>query len=137
MTKLSSQPTIRKIVEKYKTKFDIKKESQNTFNFDGAYYHPDLSIYNPKNNKLLALVEIEQGTRKHVIGGIITADYCMGLIKQKPIFCVLALTKQDLLDYKKRIKLINAYTRNLKKVVIGDFNTIDQVLQKLVRFISG
>jgi len=128
MAKLSSQPVIKVLIKKFENKFKITKESKNKFYFDGAYYSPDLVLYDKKRGRLKAIIEVEQGTRKHVIGGIITADYCMDSIKAKPVFCVLALTKQDLKDYKKRQKMINKYIRHIKRVVIGDLKAIIKTL---------
>jgi len=129
--KLSSQPSIKRIIKAFNNQFKITKESKNKFYFDEAYYSPDLVLYNKKTAKIKAIVEVEQGTRKHVIGGIITADYCMGLIKAKPVFCVIALSKQDLKDYKKRQKMINKYIRHIKRVVIGDINDIIKILRHI------
>ena len=131
MAKLSSQSVIRRLINLFSDKFTITKESENKFYFDGAYYSPDLVFYDKKSEKIKAILEVEQGTRKHVIGGIITADYCMGLRKERPIFCVLALTKQDLKDYKKRQKMINQYIKNIKKVMIGDLKSVVRILHNI------
>ena len=131
MEKLSSQPSIKKVIKEFGNKFKITKESKNKFYFDGAYYSPDLVFYSKKTNKIEVILEVEQGTRKHVVGGVITADYCMGLLKERPIFYILALTKQDLKDYKKRRKMINQYRKNIKKVIIGDLGDIIQALHNI------
>jgi len=131
MAKLSSQPSIKRIIKEFSNKFKIAKESKNKFYFDGAYYDPDLVFYDKKSGKIRVILEVEQGTRKHVVGGIITADYCMGLQKERPIFCVVALTKQDLKDYTKRQKLIKHYIKNIKKVIISDLKGIISEINKI------
>ncbi len=131
MGKLSSQPSIKKIINKFSDKFKITKESKNKFHFDGTYYGPDLVFYDKKSDKIKAILEVEQGTRKHVVGGIITADYCMGKMKERPIMLILALTKQDLKDYAKRQKMIKHYIKNLKKVIIGDLKGIISEIIKI------
>jgi len=131
MTKLTSQATIKKLIKLFSNKFVITKESKNKFIFDDTYYSPDLVFCNKKNGKIVAVIEIEQGTRKHVVGGVITADYVLGLMKEKSIFCILGLTPQDIKDYKKRKKMIKFYLKNIKKVFIGDLKEIIKVLRKL------
>jgi hypothetical protein len=109
-------------------KFRITKEK---FYFDETYYNPDIVLRDRKSGKIKAILEVEQGTRKHVVGGIITADYCMGLIKEKPIMLILALNKQDLKDYKKREKMLRHYIKNIRKLVFDDFNYIKKFLIKI------
>lgn len=122
---------MKSLIKKFGNKFDIKKESKNKFCFDGASYIPDLVFYDKKREKIKIILEVEQGTRKHVVGGIITADYCMGKLKEKPIMLVLALTKQDLKDYRKRQKLIKNYTKHIKKVFIGGSKEIVKFLRSI------
>ena len=94
MKKLSCQPAIKKIKDAFGEKFFVSKESRNKFYFDGAFYSPDLVFfYNKKTNKIIAVLEVEQGTRKHVVGRIITANYCMRRMKEKPLMLGLALKK--------------------------------------------
>lgn len=130
MQKTNSKLVIEKLINLFETKFEITRENENKFYFDDAYYSPDL-VFRNKNGKIIALIEVEQGTRKHIVGGIITADYCMGLLKEKPIFCLIALSERDLKDYKKREKMLMQYIRHIKKVVMGDFNDIKNFLAKL------
>lgn len=128
MKKINSRPIVRRLTKKLGGKFRITKEK---FYFDETYYEPDLLFRDRKTGKIKAICEVEQGTRKHVVGGVITADYCMGKIKEKPIMLILALTKQDLKDYLKRQKLIKHYIKNLKKVIIDDFKGIISEIIKI------
>ena len=130
MQKTSSKSVIGKLINLFDTKFEITRENENRFYFDNAYYSPDL-VFRNKNGKIIALIEVEQGTRKHIVGGIVTADYCMGLLKEKPVFCLLALAEDDLKDYKKREKMLMQYIKHINKVVIGDFGDIRDFLAKL------
>jgi len=128
MKKINSRPIITKLMKKLGGKFRITKEK---FYFDETYYNPDIVLRDRKSGKIKAILEVEQGTRKHVVGGIITADYCMGLIKEKPIMLILALNKQDLKDYKKREKMLRHYIKNIRKLVFDDFNYIKKFLIKI------
>ncbi|MBM3252729.1 MAG: hypothetical protein FJZ16_00560 [Candidatus Omnitrophica bacterium] len=131
MEKLSSQPIIKSLKKKFGNKFNIATESKNKFNFDGAYYQPDLVFYSKENNNIKAIIEVEQGTRKHTVGGVITADYCMGKLKQNPIMVVLALTDQDRNDYIKRIKMLKRYIKHLKNIIIGNKAEIIKILKQI------
>ena len=131
MAKLSSQPSIKRIIKEFSNKFKIAKESKNKFYFDGAYYEPDLVLRDKNTGKIKAILEVEQGTRKHVVGGIITADYSIGKIREKPIMLVLALTKQDLKDYRKRQKMIRQYIKNIRKVIITDLKGVISEINKI------
>ena len=126
MKKLSSQPVIKELVERFQNKFVIKTESENKFCFDEAYYQPDLVLWDKDEKTIKAIIEVEQGTRKHVVGGAITADYCMMRLKQSPIMIILALTEQDKKDYHKRENLLKEYMKHIKKIFVGD---IDQVIK--------
>lgn len=126
-----SQPVIERLVKILGEKFTVSTESDNKFNFDDAYYSPDLVIRNKDNNKILAIIEVELGTRKHIVGGVITADYCMGLLGEKPNFYILALEKQDKKDYLKRVIMLKSYIRNLKDILVGDENFVIQHIMKL------
>lgn len=128
MKKINSRPIIKRLMKKLGGKFRITKEK---FYFDETYYNPDIVLRDRKSGKIKAILEVEQGTRKHVVGGIITADYCMGLIKEKPIMLILALNKQDLKDYKKREKMLRHYIKNIRKLVFDDFNYIKKFLIKI------
>ena len=108
---------IKKLHRKSK-KFSISRESDNKFYFDGTYYSPDLVLRNKETGRVEIIIEVEQGTRKHVVGGVITADYCMGKIGEKPLMIIVALHKQDRKDYAKREKLFSAYIKNLTDVII-------------------
>lgn len=79
----------------------------------------------------MGLVEVEQGSRKHVVGGIITADYCMGLQKENPVFFVVALTEQDLRDYRKRLNFLKSYVKNLRDVEVFNESEAIRVLMSL------
>ncbi|MDD4893984.1 MAG: hypothetical protein PHW54_01550, partial [Candidatus Omnitrophica bacterium] len=109
MTKLSSQPVIAALKKEFGGIFRISTESENKFCFDGASYNPDLVFRRKDDNSIKAIIEVEQGTRKHIVGGVITADYCMGKMRQCPPMFILALTEQDKKDYKKRIKMLKTY----------------------------
>ena len=130
--RLSSGPTISHIVSTLGNQFDIITGSKNRFYFEhGAYYEPDIVLRSKGKAKIVALIEVEQGTRKHVVGGIITADHCMGLLKETPVFIVVALTVQDLKDYRKRLDFLKSYVKNLKQVDICDVSEAIHKLESL------
>ena len=131
MRKLSSQPVIKSLKNKFGNKFVIKTESQNKFCFDDAYYQPDLVLWDKTEKTIKAIIEVEQGTRKHVVGGVITADYCMGKLKQRPVMIILALTEQDRKDYHKRRTMLREYTKNIKGLVVGDNESIFTLLERI------
>ena len=131
MTKLSSQPVIAALKAKFGNKFKITTESENKFCFDDASYSPDLVLWSQDDNSIKAIIEVEQGTRKHVVGGAITADYCMGKLKQRPSMFILALEEQDRKDYLKRMLLFREYTKHLKEIIIGNEIEISAALSKL------
>lgn len=119
--RLSSKPTIDKIAKIFGKKFKIMTGSQNRFYFGKKpYYEPDIVIRSKRTGRIKALVEVEQGTRKHVVGGVITADYCMGLQNMRPVFIVIALTKQDLKDYRNRLHFLKSYVKNLSRIKVFD-----------------
>ncbi len=126
-----SKPVVSKLKNQFSEKFKITTESQNRFCFDDTSYNPDLVFWSWKDNTIKAVIEIEQGTRKHVVGGIITADYCMGKMKQSPLMFVLALEKQDRKDYIKRLKMLNSYVKYLKDIIIGNETEIIEALKKI------
>jgi hypothetical protein len=112
--------------------FDITTGSKNRFYFEhGAYYEPDIVIRSKRTAKIVALIEVEQGTRKHVVGGIITADHCMGLLNETPVFIVVALTAQDLKDYRKRLDFLKSYVKSLKHVDVYDASEAVHSLKSL------
>jgi len=128
---LSSKPSINSLKKQFKNKFKITTESENRFSFDSAYYSPDLVFWSKDERVIKAVLEVEQGTRKHIVGGIITADYCMGKISQKPLMLVLALTEQDRKDYLKRKNLILHYIKYLRGIVIGNKAEVVKELGKI------
>jgi len=129
--KLSSKPVINFLKKQFRNKFKVTTESENRFSFDSTHYSPDLVFWSKDGKIIKAIIEVEQGARKHIVGGIITADYCMGKISQKPLMLVLALTEQDRKDYRKRKDLISHYIKYLKDVVIGNKAEIVRELGKI------
>jgi hypothetical protein len=126
-----SKPIIRGLKNKFSKKFKVTTESQNRFCFEEAFYNPDLVFWSKKDNSIKAIIEVEQGTRKHMVGGVITADYCMGKMKQSPTMFVLALERQDRKDYLKRQKMFQAYTCHLKRIFIGNKKEVSSALSRL------
>jgi len=126
-----SKLIIRGLKNKFSKKFKVTTESQNRFCFERTFYNPDLVFWSKANNSIKAVIEVEQGTRKHMVGGVITADYCMGKMKQSPVMFVLAFDEQDRKDYLKRKKLFEAYTKHLKEIVIGNKKEIITALSQL------
>lgn len=120
------------IREKFGSKFQITLEEP--FQFDATSYRPDVVVRSSNGKVIKAIIEIEQCSRKHVVGGVITADYCMGLPeykqKQKSAIYVLSLKEGNTEDYRKRIKMLKQYVRNLKTIVIGNK---DEVIDALMR----
>jgi hypothetical protein len=100
-----------------------------------------LVFWSEDGRVIKAVIEVEQGTRKHIVGGIITADYCMGKISQKSLMLssfgdlrrmeVLALTEQDRKDYLKRRDLILHYIKYLRGIVIGNKAEVVKELRKI------
>lgn len=132
MKKTSSQPTIKALKKMFGDKFEITTEFKNNFCFDGASYKPDLVFRNKENDTIEAIIEVEQGARKSVVGGVITADYCMGNMKQEPIMLILALEEKDRKDYAKRIKMLKSYVRYIKDIIVGNKATVIQELEKII-----
>ncbi len=126
-----SKPVIDEIKKKFGGKFKVTTETQNKFCFDDTSYNPDLVFWSKLDNSIRAVIEVEQGTRKHMVGGVITADYCMGKMKQSPVMFVLALNEQDRKDYLKRRKLLQAYTGYIKEIIIGNKKEILSALSKI------
>jgi hypothetical protein len=131
MPKLSSKPTIQSLIGEFKDKFDISEGSKSRFHFDNAYYDPDIVFRSKNDNRIIAIIEIDQGTRKHVVGGAITADYVCGKEGIRPVFIILGLTKQDVKDYKKRKWLIESYVKNISRVIIGDYEEVVRELNRI------
>jgi hypothetical protein len=128
---LRSKPIIDELKKKFGGRFKITTETQNKFCFDDTSYNPDLVLWSRTDNSIRAIIEVEQGTRKHMVGGVITADYCMGKMKQSPLMFVLALEEQDRKDYQKRVKLFREYTRHLKDIIIADKAGIISALSEI------
>jgi len=126
-----SKPVIHEIKKKFGDKFKVTMEAQNKFCFDNTSYNPDLVLWSKSDNSIRAIIEVEQGTRKHMVGGVITADYCMGNMRQSPVMFVLAIDEQDRKDYLKRMALFHNYTKHLKKIVIGNKKQAVIALSKL------
>jgi len=126
MRKDREGPVIKRLQKLFK---DIKR---NTFLFDGTKYKPDLVLRDSKDNNIIkAIIEVEGRGRRKMVGGVITADYCMGIEKQKPIMFVIALDKSDEKDYQKRIPMLEHYTKNLKEIVIRDKKHIISRLKEI------
>lgn len=122
-----------KDVVSYVTKALNKKFSltcQERFSFDGTFYIPDIVLRNQKGDIIRAIIEIEKCSRKHVVGGVITADYCMGLRNENPVIFILSLEEKNKKDYRNRIKMLKTYVRNLQDVIIGNK---EEVISELVK----
>lgn len=126
-----SKPVIDEIKKRFGNRFKITTETENKFCFDDTSYNPDLVFWSKADNSIKAIIEVEQGTRKHMVGGVVTADYCMGKMKQSPLMFVLALDEQDRKDYQKRITLFKFYVKHLKEIIIGNKAEILKALQEI------
>lgn len=122
--------TAKQVVRFLKKKFGNRCKAE-TFLFDGTSYRPDLVLRSKRNNRIKAIIEIEQCSRKHVVGGIITADYCMRNRGEKPIMCVLSLRDENTEDYQKRIKMLKQYIKYLKDIFIGDKDEVAKALARI------
>lgn len=112
-----------------KNKFDVLFE--HSFKFDNTSYRPDVVLKDKKYKKIKAIIEIEQCARKHVVGGVITAGYCMKKIRPKPIMFVLSLKAKNTKDYKKRIPMLKHYIKSFKDIIIDNKMEIITALMKL------
>jgi hypothetical protein len=112
--------------EEFQEKFKITQEK--SFPFDGTTYRPDLVFQDKVNDNIKAIIEIEGGPRKHMVGGVITADYVMGKEKQRPSMFVIALNELDRKDYQKRIAMLEHYTTNFKEF---DINDLEHIISRL------
>lgn len=130
MRKDREGPVIKRLQKLFKNiKRDIKR---NTFLFDGAKYKPDLVLRDSKHDNIIkAIIEVEGRGRKKMVGGVITADYCMGIKKQKPIMLILVLDESDKKDYQKRIPMLEHYATNLEKIIIDDKKHIISRLKEI------
>lgn len=106
-------------------------EFQKRFEFDGTHYRPDVIICDKKSRSIKAIIEIEQCSRKHVVGGVITADYCMRKEGEKPIMCVLSLNDQNTEGYRNRLKMLKHYIKSFKKIIIGNKKDIIKALGRI------
>lgn len=124
-----SKPIIESLEKQFGTKFKVVVESQNKFPIDdGATYNPDLVFRSKEDDSIKAIIEVEQGSRKHVVGGVITADYCMGKMREKPLMFIVALNESRRDNYRKRLLMLNSYKQHIKKVII---DCKEGVLRKL------
>lgn len=124
-----SKPIIESLKRQFGIKFRVVIESQNRFPIDdGATYNPDLVFRSKKDNSIKAIIEVEQGSRKHVVGGVITADYCMDKQKENPVMFIVALNESRRDNYRKRLPMLNSYKRHLKEIII---DCKEGVLRKL------
>jgi len=131
---VKSRPVISFLKKKFGKQFIITTEASNKLDLDNdAYYSPDLLLRDKKDNNIKAIIEVEQGARKHMVGGVITADYCIRGSKNKPLMCVLALHKQDKKDYLKRLTLLKYYSKRFSKIVIG---SRDEIVKELLNLKS-
>lgn len=131
MKRASSQPVIKKLKKQFAKKFMITTEAGHKFQLDDTFYQPDLVLCCKKSKRIKFLIEVEQGSRKHMVGGVISGDYCMGKIKQKPIMIILALKEQDRKDYGKRVPMLKQYIRNLKKLFVLNEHEVIEKLKNL------
>lgn len=124
MVKRKAQVTsvivIRSIVLNLQDRYRITQEEP--FDIDGgATYRPDVVLRDKNNNRIVAIIEIENRTgRKHMVGGVITADYCMHKRKQEPTMFVVSFDDQRRKSYQDRLKMLQGYAKCLKKIVIYD-----------------
>ena len=97
-----------------------------------AVYRPDLVIRDKANKRIKAIVEIEWRTsRKHMVGGVIEADYCMKKLKAKPLFCLVSLDKKRCNSMRNRIQMLNSYCKNLYSIKVGNLEVISKALADL------
>ena len=90
---------------------------------------PPVSTKRPASIK--AIIEIEDSSRKHMVGGVITADYCMGKRKQHPDMFIIALDEQNKKDYRKRLPMFKKYKKHLKNITIDNKLEITKKLREL------
>lgn len=129
ITKKNSRCISNLLREKFKKKFKITQEKP--FPFDGTSYKPDLVFQDKTDDSIKAIIEIEGSSRKHMVGGVITADYVMGKEKQRPSMFVIALDELDKKDYQKRIPMLKHYTTNLKSIDIDNLKHIISRLKEI------
>jgi hypothetical protein len=122
-----------KIVSLFKKKLGGKfiVTSHERFYFDNTYYVPDITLRGKKDRCIKAIVEIEQCSRKHVVGGVLTADYCMSMKKIKPIIFVLSLKNKNKVDYQKRIPMLKKYVKALRDIIVGNKKEVLDELTKI------
>lgn len=129
LLKHSSRYISNFLKSEFKKKFNITQEK--SFHFNGTTYRPDLVFQDIVDDSIKAIIEIEGGARKHVVGGVITADYVMGKEKQRPSMFVIALDELDKKDYQKRIPMLKHYTTNLKRIDIDNLKHIISRLKEI------
>jgi len=125
-----SAPIIQELRENFSNKFLITTEKEKPFPFCGTQYEPDIVLWSKDTSSVLAIIEVEQGTRKHMVGGAITADYCMKQSGHFPYFFVLSLKPNYKEDYRKRIPMLKSYVTSLQDIFVGDK---DEVIEKVNR----
>lgn len=94
-----------------------------------ATYRPDLVIRGKSGKIIKAIIEVEWKTsRKHMVGGVIQADYCMGKENAKPLFCLVALDKERCTSMSNRIPMLKSYCGNLYSIKVGNPKVISKAL---------
>ena len=126
---VNAKQAVRLLKNKFGNKFIVIP--QERFYFDQTCYIPDITLRSIKNGAIKAIIEIEQCARKHVVGGVITADYCMGKERARPVICVFSLRSKNTKDYKKRIPMLKRYMKAHKDIVIGDKTEVFNALAKI------
>ena len=97
-----------------------------------ATYIADLVIRGKSGKTIKAVIEVEWRTsRKHMVGGVIEADYCMGMIKAKPLFCLVSLDNGRCASMGNRIPMLNSYCKNLYSIKVGNPKVISKALSSL------
>ena len=135
MSPLRSRDIAMLIKEKFGSKFQITLEEP--FPFDTTSYRPDVVVRSSDGKAIKAIIEIEQCSRKHVVGGVITADYCVRKDRQhklfghqKPRMFVLSLKNKNTENYKERLPMLKRYTK-FKGIVIGNKEEIFDALAEI------
>ena len=129
MNRQNSKSVFRHLKKIFGRKFEITKEKY--FPFDETTYKPDLIFQDKEDGSIKAIIEIENCSRKHMVGGVITADYCMGKRKQHPDMFIIALDEQNKKDYRKRLPMFKKYKKHLKNITIDNKLEITKKLREL------
>lgn len=124
--------TIKRLLRKeFDSKFKIFEEYPCLIE-ESASYRPDLVFISKKNDSIQVIIEIEwKTTRKHMVGGIITADYCMRQKKFSPVMCVLLLDEKRENSYHKREAMLKQYIKSLRDIKIGSKDEIIDYISNL------